>query len=103
MGKTVASRCISLLTINKRPTRIRERPVPSDKNRENNTRRLVCMRDNVSVPTENVQCPHPSSSCPFRELCEVREAMRRKKDLEIARNASVDYRGSSVFKRRKKP
>lgn len=40
---------------------------------------LICMRDNVSVSTEDPRCPHPSSSCDFRELCPVKDAMRRKR------------------------
>ena len=40
---------------------------------------LICMRDNVLVSTADPQCPHPSSSCDFRELCAVRDAIRRKR------------------------
>jgi len=37
-----------------------------------------CMRDDVSVSAEAPRCPHPTSACPSREHCAVREAMRRK-------------------------
>ena len=39
---------------------------------------LVCMKDNVEVDRENPRCRHPSSQCPFREYCRVREAQRAK-------------------------
>jgi len=38
---------------------------------------LLCMRDNVLISAENPHCPHPSSACSFRELCEVKELMRK--------------------------
>ena len=75
----------------------------SNNNREETKGPLICMRDNVSASAENPRCPHPSSSCPFRELCVVKEAMQHKKHLETELNANVDCRGSGVFRRRKKP
>jgi hypothetical protein len=40
---------------------------------------LTCVRDNQPVSSDEPQCPHPSSVCPFRELCEVKDAIRRKR------------------------
>ena len=71
--------------------------MPCDNNDEHNAGPLICMRDNVLVSTENPQCPHPSSACPFRELCPVKEAMRRKKDLRTAQKAIANYRDSGGF------
>ncbi len=43
---------------------------------------LVCMRENIAVSPEEPQCLHPSSACPFREHCLVRDAIRRKRRTE---------------------
>jgi hypothetical protein len=47
---------------------------------------LYCANDNVPVPADNPKCLHPSSYCPFRDLCEVVEAARKKR-REEARHA----------------
>lgn len=63
---------------------------------------LVCMRDNVSVSPEDPQCPHPSSSCPFRELCEVRDAMRQKRRLARRSDTDVARRGDRALTEHKR-
>jgi hypothetical protein len=77
--------------------------MPSNKKDEGDTGPLVCMRDNVPASPEDPQCPHPSTSCPFRELCEVRDAMRRKKDIETAQEAGTKCPRCGRAGRRKKP
>ena len=52
--------------------------MPSDDQTERDSEPLPCMRDDVWVSAEAPRCPHPSSSCPFRELCPVKDAIRRK-------------------------
>jgi len=48
---------------------------------EHRSEPLMCMHDGVPVSVDDPQCLHPSSSCSFRELCDVREAIRRNKRL----------------------
>ena len=42
-------------------------------------RRLLCVRDNTTVPADAPECLHPSSFCEFREFCQVVEAARQKR------------------------
>jgi hypothetical protein len=80
-----------------------EIPVESQDNDQDPDELLICMRDNVSASPEDPQCSHPSSACPFRELCPIREAMRRNRAEEAARNADVEAGSPPVSRRRKKP
>ena len=43
---------------------------------------LHCARDNAPVDDEDPRCLHPSSACDFRELCNVMDAVRRKRREE---------------------
>ena len=43
---------------------------------------LHCARDDAPVAEEDPRCKHPSSACDFRELCNVMDAIRRKRRAE---------------------
>ncbi len=58
---------------------MREEPAQPNEDHVDGDEPLICMRDNAAVPADNLQCPHPTSACQFRELCEIRAALRRKK------------------------
>jgi hypothetical protein len=40
---------------------------------------LYCQKESARIPAANPRCRHPSSRCAFRELCEVIEAVRKKR------------------------
>ena len=40
---------------------------------------LICQNENRPVPADDPRCLHPSTQCRFRELCEVIDAVRRKR------------------------
>ncbi|HYW81247.1 MAG TPA: hypothetical protein VE890_16810 [Thermoguttaceae bacterium] len=45
---------------------------------------LTCVRDNATVSAEEPRCPHPSTVCPFRELCEVIDAIRKRRRAQAS-------------------